>query len=510
MVKASLCLVLASLSLASTVLAQAQQQCQLAYPMMEVLKCEKTDSFSKQINFNSDSKTKISTATYTCVSDCTINLQLRCGWVSTLKGDVSAGNIHTPLNQGMIAGGLFTNSYKIGDGEQFSVSAYCDVPILGPQLITVGSASDSIVQIQDYNKFLFATNHEWSSHQLTDTTNCIPQSRVSSFINQQIKSGSLPSVYSTGGTDVLGNSVAAPENFVDISSLNLASELKVGNTISYFYRWEPVSSLNLKYDENKNPVYCGGSSDQRKLFSYNTVNTNDGTCYYVPSSIQKNVECCLDGDCHFTGQLCGPSFKCTDKKPCNSDLECGTQEPQCSNNQLTSWTCDSSQGPVNMPNGQSYSGWCTKQTKNVACCQSSCGSGTHCEYDKGCVSDIRIIDCPVGKCCEAGGNYRTASCASGQTCCHSGDPIIGDCKASCQPTPSAQENSTALSQNGGNQLTGFASMISSPSTIPIIALVILAVAGIVGYVIWKNRKPEESLSRKESEKDKKDLLGGDV
>jgi len=474
---------------------------------MEVLKCEKGDAFSQQISFTSNSQTKISTASYTCISDCTINLQLKCGWLSTLKGDIVAGNINDVLNQGMIAGGTFTRTYNIGDGEQFSVTAYCDVPILGSQLITIGSASDSIIQIHDYNKYLFASNHEWTDHQLYDTKNCIPQSRVSTFINKQVTSGSLPSVYQTGGTDVLSNDIKTYAADYSISTLNLNSEMKVGNTLSYFYRWEPVSNINLKYDSDKIPVYCGGSSDQRKLINYNTITTNDG-CYYVPSTIKRNVECCLDGDCAFAGKICGPGFTCTDKKPCNSVVECGTQESQCNNNILTSWNCDSSQGSVNLPNGMTYSGWCSKQTMNVACCPNSCGTGMHCEYSKGCVSDIRIIDCPTGKCCESGGNYKPQDCPAGFQCCHYGDSIIGECKESCTPTPvqTSQQATTGESifpsSEGSTPITGnILSNLNSTNLAIIIGAITAISVGV--FLIFRNRKSKVTVKETKKPKENK-------
>jgi len=510
LITVSLCLVFVSLSLASIVLAQTQQQCQLARPLIEVIKCDKADAFSKQLTISIDSTSNIASASYTCQVDCTINVQLACGVVSTLKGSVSAGNLQDTINQNILSGGTtFAKTYKIGDGEQFSFTAYCDVPLLGKSPIKIGNAQDSSIQVSDYNKYLYVTNPDSPSQQILSTNNCFPQ-KLADYLPNQVSSGTVPSVYTQGGIDPLGVSITASNNFKTLSQTDLNSELKVGQTFSYFYRWTTDIPLNLKYDANKNPVYCGGNPSQRKLIGYSKVTTTSGTCYNIPSNVIKNVQCCLDGDCSFTNQICGPDFTCTDKKPCNSAIECGNTQATCSNNVLTSWTCDNSQGPVNLPNGQTYAGWCLKQIKNAACCENSCGPGTHCDYDKGCISNVQLIECPAGKCCNAGGNYRESSCSNGLTCCTTNDPIIGDCKTSCQPIPSAQGNGTAPLQNGGSPFTGFASLINSPSIMSVIAVVIVAVVGIVGYVIWKNRKPEESLSKKESEKEKKDLLGGDV
>ena len=455
----------------------AQKNCNLAYPMMEVLKCEKSDKFTQNIYFSCSGSS--CSANYICVSDCTLNLHIECGPVSRLEGKVLVkGEIRKTFDLlGITSTNIDLSDIEAGDGESIVINANCERLFFDQPIDT----SKSYAVITDYQKYLFATNHEWSSHQLYETKDCIPQNRVANFINKQIKSGTLPSVYSTGGTDILGNSITSYEGFTDISNLNLASELKVGNTISYFYRWEVVSNINLKYDENKNPVYCGGSSDQRKLIGYNTITTNEG-CYYVPSTVLKLVECCLDGDCRFTGQLCGPGFVCTDKKPCNGVYDCGTEEPQCTNNQKSWWTCDTSQGPVNMPNGITYNGWCKKETQQVKCCPSSCQTGYHCVEDTGCEPDIRIIECPSGKCCESGGNYRPKSCSSGYQCCHYGDSIVGECKQTCQPTTIITQQNVPSGTGALIASEGFPTgMFTSASSI--IAGIIITVIIIV--VVWK-------------------------
>jgi len=500
-VKVSLCLVFVLSSLASIVLAQTQQPCKLAYPQMEVTECDAGESFTATNAHTFQCNGNDCKITYTCIVDCTINVHIDCGAVSEIKGQILVNNKPVAdLSQFVSGGGTAdVTGIKAGEGDSIVIPASC-ARLYFPYPV---DTSKSYANIQDYNKYLYATNPDFPRHKLDDTKNCIPQSYVSNYIAQQVSSGNLPSVYTTGGKDALGNNIQTPKNFQDISKINLASELKKGDTLSYFYKWITVDDINLRYDQNKNPVFCGGGTiGQRKLFSYSTIQTSGGSCYSVPSSQSGTGECCGDGDCSIVGKICGPAFTCTDKKPCNSDVECGTQEPQCSNNQLTSWTCDKTQGPVNMPNGQTYAGWCAKQTKNVACCPSSCGSGTHCEYDKGCVSDINVIDCPAGKCCESGGNYKTVSCKGGQACCHYGDSIVGECQASCQPT--TQEQSKGQS---GSAITGQFVFPEGSTLITIIIIVIAAVGGIVGYIIYKNKQKEPSLSKK---KEGKDLLGGDV
>ena len=452
--------------------------CQVAYPMMEVLKCDKANSITQNINFNCQGSD--CTATYTCISDCTFNVKVDCGALSGIVGEVSVdGNPRGDLSNFLSGSGTAeVDNIKAGDGQSILVTAKCERLFIGYPVKT----DTSYIAMQDYNKYLYADNHEWSSHQLTDTKNCIPQTRVSNFLRNQVTSGDLPSVYTNGGTDALGNDIATYTSEYSISNINLNSELKIGETLSYFYRWEVVPGINLVYDKDKKPVYCGGSSDQRKIINYNQI-TTDGGCYYVPSTLNRNVECCLDGDCHFSNQLCGPDFSCTDKKPCNGIYDCGTEDNSCINNQVTSWTCDASQGPVNMPNGQTYSGWCKKENKEVKCCPNSCQNGFHCVEDSGCISDVRVIDCPSNSCCKSGGNYREKSCDVGQ-CCTAQGSFVGICAADCS-TLNSQDLQNAGLQDG---LSSTKSGGSSTGTIILIIFLII-IFGAIGFFIYvKNKK----------------------
>lgn len=234
--------------------------------------------------------------------------------------------------------------------------------------------------------------------------------------------------------DAVGNEIKnAQGQFVDLSNFNINKELKVGDTISYFYRWEEVPDINLRYDYNKKPVYCGGSSTNRKIIGYNTIETRGGNCYNVPSNKIRDVECCYDGDCALNGGICGPNFQCTKQKPCNSDLECGIQDEQCNNKELTTWSCDTSKGIFNLPNGENYKGWCKEKKKSVLCCEENCGVGYHCDYERGCIKDIHWLACPPGACCSSGGDYVPIECSGGLTCCNAGDSLVGECKETCGP-----------------------------------------------------------------------------
>lgn len=445
------------------------ENCTVSYPMMEVLKCEKQDSFTQTKYFSCSGST--CTISYQCVSDCTIDtLHVECGRLSGVKGDIiiAGGPPHHFGKLNVASTNIdLTNVKSAGDGEEIVISANCDRFWVDYALNT----SKSYVIMKDYNKYLYADNHEWSSHKLSDTKNCIPQSRVSGFVDKQIVSGNLPTVYQDGGTDTLGNQITPYPTDYNFADLDINSELKVGDTLSYFYRWESVPNINLRYDKDKNPVYCGGSLDQRKLINYDQVTTRDGECYYVPSSLKRNVECCLDGDCHFSNELCGPDFVCTDKKPCNGVYDCGTEEGSCSNNQKSWWDCKaSSLGSVNMPNGETFNGWCQLNSKQVKCCPGNCQAGYHCVEDIGCEQDIRIIDCPAGKCCLSGGSYKEKTCNSNLECCTSSGSFVGVCAEDCSEVSETSPGITGRAIGGGGSSAGW--------------LILVVFIILIGGAIW--------------------------
>ncbi|MBU0761113.1 MAG: hypothetical protein KJ600_04880 [Nanoarchaeota archaeon] len=473
------------------------ENCTVAYPMMEVLKCEKQDSFTHTEYFACSDA--FCTINYPCISECEVNLHIECGAFSRLEGQIKVnGEFRDDFDIiDIFSVDIDLDDVKAGDGEEITIEANCerfwtDYPV---------AVTKSYAIISDVNKYLYADNHEWSSHKLSDTKNCIPQSRASNFVDKQISSGNLPKVYQEGGTDALGNQITpypADYNFADF---DINSELKVGDTLSYFYRWESVPNINLRYDKDKKPVYCGGSSDQRKLINYKEVNTNDGECFYVPSSLKRNVECCLDGDCHFSNELCGPDFICTDKKPCNGVYDCGTEEGSCSNNQKSWWDCKtSSLDPANMPNGETFDGWCQLNSKQVKCCPGNCQAGYHCVEDIGCEKDIRAVDCPAEKCCFSGGSYKEKQCGGNLECCALTGSFVGLCAEDC-----SQISEDELESLAG--ITGRA--IGSGSSAPGIAILIIFVVLIGGAIyFFYFRKSQTQLISQPTEKQETTTIAG--
>ncbi len=405
------------------------QECKLAYPMMEVLKCETGDSKTENLEFFQNTTSRYwYTEAYTCISECNADITLTRRDTSWAAEDLiyqifidgqSGGRVPIPDVAGLRFDDISERTQRqFSEGQEF-------------KLIT--NADTRSVDITDKNKYLYATNHEWSSNQLQNTQNCLPQNRVYSLVEEQIGRGNLPSVYYQGGIDAIENQVIEPQGkFVDLSNYNLNTELKVGDTISYFYRWTEVPDINLRYDNRRDAVYCGGSSTNRKLIGYNAIETRGGECYNVPSNKIRDVECCYDGDCALTGEICGVNFQCTTQKPCNSDFECGTQDNQCKNKQLTTWSCDISRGSFNLPNGETYQGWCREEKKPVLCCEENCGAGYHCNYTEGCIKDIHWLACS-GDCCLSNGDYVPKECNGGLTCCTVGGSLVGECKEVCEP-----------------------------------------------------------------------------
>ncbi len=200
-VKFKLVFLSASLFFLSLSLAFAATQCQLAYPMMEVIKCDKGESFTTPESFSCSGS--LCSLSHTCISDCIIDLTLRCdgGSFDKVRGVAKINGVNPRSLDD-----LTSTSLNAGEGDYVYVEAYCKSWFTG----AVGQlTAGSVASIKDYNKYLYATNHDWSGHKLGNTQNCIPQDRVYQFLDDQVQSGNLPSVYTRGGQDALGNDAKA-------------------------------------------------------------------------------------------------------------------------------------------------------------------------------------------------------------------------------------------------------------------------------------------------------------
>ena len=312
---------------------------------------------------------------------------------------------------------------------------------------------------------------------------------MSSYLTQGVSSGSVPNswVDSTGSTKDTLNS--HPNLQYNIQ--NLPTVMPIDTDYSYFYKWIVTSDINVVYGKDGNPSgYCGGTTGNRKLFSYSQVTTIGGNCYLIPTSVQKSVECCSNEDCKYNPSkpICDTSiFSCSDKKPCNSDIECQVpgQTSACSNKIETTWKCDTNQ------KWYPYAGTCTQTTTSVQCCSDSeCGAEQYCNKQQGCLDKYVRTDCPASKCCKSGGNYKEKSCGSGLVCCPTVDPIIGDCKQSCETTTTIQALKASNSAVGTD--------MTLDSSIFIFIILIVCIGG-AGYYFWQryNKNPHKTIETKE-------------
>jgi len=418
---------------------EAENQCQVAWPQFGVVRCSiDTNSQPNYNNIGYSHQDAYSTVNYQCNGRCDIENKgsitngFSCS-ISTKEWEVYRGGTLIASSGGFWGGGFSSFPIEFNDKDSITIKSWCDY------LLTKSKVSENAeVAIRTWNKYLYEETPDWPEHKIESSVNCAPQTWISNYLDQGISSGSVPSkwVDSSGSQkDQLSNHPNVQYNLQ-----NLPTVMSINTDYSYFYKWIVVPDINVVYTKSGDLAgYCGGTTGNRKLFEYSEVNTKGGNCYLIPSSVKKNVECCSNEDCRLNPSkpTCDPTtFSCTDKKPCNSDIECQVpgQTSQCSNKQETSWKCDTNQ------EWYPYSGTCVQTTKSVACCSDSeCGVDQYCNKDKGCLDKYTKIECPANKCCKPGGRYNEQACGPNLLCCPSPDPIVGDCRKNCEiikePTP---------------------------------------------------------------------------
>jgi len=164
-------------------------------------------------------------------------------------------------------------------------------------------------------------------------------------------------------------------------------------------------------------------------------------------------------------------------------------QPTCFNKVETSWQCD-----FDDP-WYPYKGTCKKTIRNVKCCSDAeCSSNQYCNRDVGCVDKYVLENCPPGKCCVSGGDYKSKECSSGLVCCRSEDSFIGDCRQSCD-TSSSQIKNKASEKRG---ITGHEIAVTPNMNIIFIigVIIVISVGGILFFVLRKPKEAREELEEK--------------
>ena len=266
-------------------------------------------------------------------------------------------------------------------------------------------------------------------------------------------------------------------------------KLEVGQGYWLVYDWVTRPDLIVKQYQNM-PVWCNPAD--HSLTKFEEVKTQSDSCYYIPTQrLSQKVDCCNSDECKMTYNeqsiLCTDDFKCGYEKSCLSDFDCGAVSQTCQKEGTRYYTvkafCDKSKL-------DSYgNGKCSSSKQEVKCCTgqdggpNTCGSGMYCKYDEGCIKIL--LDCPSGMCCNSGGDYKQATCPSNLKCCPTSDPIIGECKESCEPPPKTTD--TKSTQTGGLSSasaspTGLLTGPDMGTMAYIIGIVIaIAAAGVIFY-----------------------------
>lgn len=492
LVTVSLCLVYVLFSLASIVFAQTQQSCQLALPRYGSVRCN-SEGVDERIPISFTSSDTYSTATFACLSNCHLDptdVVISCdysigGWKAEVNGV-------TKYSTGIF--GTKTDSVDWIRGDSFVLTANCrglDVWTTHPVKST---SSASVTQTKIMLEEAWAGSLDYVPIQGTE--GCSIQKVIDNYKSQaDVQSYLNPT---TG-------SVESKPSSTYTSTSQMPINWNIGDTYVYVKDWQTgIADISLTYDKANKAYWCGGLFGSRKIYNVNQITSASGACYAIPQGIAlSNIQCCFPSDClglDPSGKLtCNPdTWKCEETKPCNSNIDCEQtfSSGVCQNKQSTSWSCDTTKKWGN------YVGTCVKSTRTVEQCPSDCTSSEYYNDQQGkCVPKVTLIQCPAGKCCKSGGNYIEKTCDSGLQCCMINDPIIGECKASCGASPQTNQS------NGVNVSTGQFVLPEGSNLIVILVIVVVAIGGIVSYVVWKNRQKEEPISGK---KEGKDLLGGDV
>lgn len=434
MKKTNILILVAFLMITLSVSVNAVTQCQVAWPQFGVVRCEiDTNSQPSYSQIKYTHSTDYSTATYSCTGKCDIESSgsitngFTCPALYSQRWEIYRSGTLVASSGGFWGGGFSAFPMQFNDKDSISVKSWCSYYI-GSSKVN----DNAYATIKTWNKYLYETTPDWPRHKVESTIGCAPQTWITNYLNQGVSSGNVPSSW-VDSTGSVKDTLSVHSN-IQYNLQNAPSVMSIDTDYSYFYKWITVPDINLVYNkEGTSAGYCGGTTGNRKLFSYSEITTIGGNCYLIPSSVQKSVECCSNEDCKWNPSkpTCDTStFSCSDKKPCNSDVECQVpgQTSTCSNKQDTVWKCDTNQ------KWYPYSGTCIQTNLPVACCSDSeCGIDQYCNKQKGCLDKYNLIDCLDGKWCLRGGRYKPQSCSSDLKACPSADSMIGDCKESCEP-----------------------------------------------------------------------------
>jgi ribosomal protein L32 len=458
-----LALILSSVALATNVLAA---DCQLAVPRYGVVQCIDTNQQqTQQQSFTINGDWYV--ASIACLSNCQtsgnsdIHLSGCTGGVYTWEVWKNNNEIaHQPLGND-----LPSTSWNRDD--TFVVKAKCT---LGDQFSTSSTVS--------YSQDLIMLYEGWAgtlpTSPISGTQGCSLNAVVDNYRGDTIVSSWMD--------PQTGTQNSKPSSTYSSVS-DMPTNWKVGDSYVFVKDWQTgIADISLTYDKNNNAYWCGGLMGNRQIYNVNQVTSKSGTCYAIPTSVYKsNIECCFPSDCSPKGAqyTCNPdTWACEQTRWCDSQLDCDQVfgAGVCQDKQITSWSCDTSQ------KWGDHLGTCVKTTKTVQQCSSDCTSDEYYNEQEGICKPLKVlVDCPAGRCCIAGGNYKGQSCQSGLICCPSADPSVGDCEASCTQSSNSQ-NSTQAGTDNNSYGSMWGSITENVSVWIIVLIVVVGGCGAAYFL----------------------------
>jgi len=464
-------------------LTYAAETCDLALPRYGIVECfnmgqQETKTISIQSSGDS------STGSFSCLSNCKLNTQTD---IPTISCGASWGvHIEIKVNGVIQYEESSTDSrqdrtIEFNRGQELTISGYCRGLLGGKSPWSISSVSVK----QD----LIMLKEGWAGSLPTTTIPNTEGCTLNSVLDRYRGDTEVSSFFNP----VSGQNENKPSStFSSISSM--PTNWIIGQNYIFVKDWQTgIADISLTYDKNNKGYWCGGMTGGRKIYSVNEIRSNTGKCYAIPTSVYlSNVECCFPQDCSYKGPkyTCNPeNWKCEETKPCNSQLECDQTfgEGICQSNQITKWTCDTSKKWGN------YIGTCISAQKNVQQCPSDCTTEEYYDEVEGkCKSRVVILDCPPGKCCVSGGNYKEKSC-NGMECC-TNEGYVGDCKESCQEKNT--ESTSNIKGSSSSGITGNVIGVGGKGSSLIIGLVILVLigAGLAIYFLKKKKGSAETIN----------------
>jgi len=491
--------------LISLTFAQQAKQCQVARPWFGSINCKLKEQWS-------DTPIQLSNNDiYPCQTPaCKITELTQTGWecpFGSVKHGVDIKNADTGnliFSCSKTGGGDITCAnipYEFQSPQKIKVIFWCE--ILGGNKVNPTSGNLKVAVV--YRPIALELNYDSGHNFIAGTEQCKIDEVYNEYFSKQPQDpNKIQSISSNIQTNLFTQNSGSmiPGNTLGILQ---PKDLQVDQGYWLVYDWVTRPDLIVSYTKDNIPVWC--NVVDHSLTKFEEITTQSQSCYFIPTQrLSQTVECCSSDECKLSysdqAVQCTNDFKCGYEKSCLSDFDCGGVASTCEISSgkyfLTKSTCDKSKL-------DSYGkGKCVSNKEEVSCCTgqdggpNSCGSGNFCDYSKGCQAILQ--SCPAGSCCKAGGQYIPQECSAGLMCCISSTSFIGECKSSCQPTTTTQIS-------GNTTTTTLFDWTGNSALIGSLIVGVIAVAGVVGYIIWKNKQEEEPISGK---KKGKDLLGGDI